>query len=152
MSPVKPIKRNRSNVSRTQAQSGSRLRVESVAGNPEFQFGQRVLLISKTELKVDQAAVERNGLVSQEQSMLHQAWSDGSFFPITNRSAVELVPEGATLMWSVEASSWVEAMTLYHKWRGWEPYHPLDDDPIKYTPEEEEEGRRLAAQAVRSPL
>ena len=69
--------------------------------------------------------------------MLHQAWSDGSFFPISNRSAAAQVPSDARLLWTVEAASWVEAMTRYHEWRGWAPYKPMDDDPGRYTDEEE---------------
>lgn len=67
--------------------------------------------------------------------MLHQAWSDGSFFPVSNRSAAAQVEPGATLIWSVDAASWYEAMRLYHQWKGWEPYVPLDDEDVIYTPE-----------------
>ncbi len=74
--------------------------------------------------------------------MLHQAWSDGSFFPVSNRSATTQVEPGATLIWSVDAASWNEAMTLYHQWRGWKPYVPLDDDDVIYTAEEEEAARK----------
>ena len=45
---------------------------------------------------------------------------------------------GATVIWTVDAASWNEAMTLYHQWRGWKPYFPLDDDDVIYTAEEEE--------------
>ena len=69
--------------------------------------------------------------------MLHQAWSDGSFFPVVNRSARALVEDGATVVWAVEAASWVEAAARYHVWRGWAPYRPMDDDPGAYTPEQE---------------
>ena len=71
--------------------------------------------------------------------MLHQAWSDGSFFPVINRSARSLVEHGATVVWAVEAASWVEAMARYHAWRGWEPYRPMDDDSGAYTAEQEAE-------------
>lgn len=50
--------------------------------------------------------------------MPHQAWSDGSFFPVVNASARALVEPGATLVWTVKAASWVEAMARYHIWRG----------------------------------
>ncbi len=69
--------------------------------------------------------------------MLHQAWSDGSFFPVINRSAAKQLEPGATIVWSVDAASWNEAMTLYHQWRGWKPYIPLDADDVIYTPEQE---------------
>jgi hypothetical protein len=72
----------------------------------------------------------------------HQAWSDGSFFPIINRSAAMQLEPGAIVIWSVDAGSWNEAMTLYHKWRGWKPYVPLDHDDVIYTPEEEEAARK----------
>ncbi|MBL8819385.1 MAG: hypothetical protein JNL58_25360 [Planctomyces sp.] len=65
--------------------------------------------------------------------MRHEAWSDGSFFPVINRSAAEQLEPGATLVWTVDAASWHEAMTLYHEWRGWKPYVPMDDDPVLYT-------------------
>jgi hypothetical protein len=71
--------------------------------------------------------------------MRHEAWSDGSFFPVINRSAAEQVEPGATLVWTVDAASWHEAMTLYHEWRGWEPYVLMDDDPVSYTNAQEAE-------------
>ncbi|AGA25064.1 hypothetical protein [Singulisphaera acidiphila] len=69
--------------------------------------------------------------------MLHQAWSDGSFFPVVNQSARALVSPDAMLVWSVEASSWDEAMARYHEWRGWAPYLPMNDDSGSYTAAEE---------------
>ena len=78
-------------------------------------------------------------------SVIHQAWSDGSFFPIINRDAAERVPPDATLMWTIAARSWTEAMQKYHEFRGWEPYQPLDDDPREYTNDEE-----LAAEELQS--
>ncbi|MCA8987878.1 MAG: hypothetical protein KDA78_09575 [Planctomycetaceae bacterium] len=77
--------------------------------------------------------------------MLHQAWSDGSFFPIINRSAASQLEPEATLIWTVDAGSWLEAMTKYHEWRGWKPYVSLDDDPVAYTAEDEIEAVRLLA-------
>ena len=71
--------------------------------------------------------------------MRHEAWSDGSFFPAINRSSAEQVEPGATLVWTVDAASWHEAMTLYHEWRGWKPYVPMDDDPVTYTNAQESE-------------
>ena len=65
--------------------------------------------------------------------MRHEAWSDGSFFPVINRSAAEQLEPGATLVWTVDAASWHEATTLYHEWRGWEPYVSTDDDPVSYS-------------------
>lgn len=75
--------------------------------------------------------------------MRHEAWSDGSFFPVINRSAAAQVEAGAALVWTVEAASWHEAMTLYHKWKGWKPYVPMDEDPLSYTAEQELEARAI---------
>ncbi len=47
--------------------------------------------------------------------MRHEAWSDGSFFPVINRSAAEQLEPGATLVWTVDTGSWHEAMTRYHE-------------------------------------
>jgi hypothetical protein len=69
--------------------------------------------------------------------LLHQAWSDGSFFPVVNRSARALVEDGATVVWTVEAANWDEAVARYYEWRGYEPYRPMDDDPGEYTAEQE---------------
>ncbi|MFO1043005.1 MAG: hypothetical protein U0941_14540 [Planctomycetaceae bacterium] len=71
--------------------------------------------------------------------MKHEAWSDGSFFPVINRSAAAQIESGATLQWSVDAASWHEAMRLYHAWKGWKPYRPLDDDPGTYSTAQEAE-------------
>ena len=79
--------------------------------------------------------------------MRHEAWSDGSFFPVINRSATDHLKPGATLVWTVDAASWHEAMTLYHKWRGWKPYVPMDDDPVSYTNAQEAE-----ALTIQEPL
>ncbi len=76
-------------------------------------------------------------------AMLHQAWSDGSFFPIINRQAAGMVEAGATVIWTIDAPSWTEAMTQHHKRHGWKPYVPQDDDPVAYTPEQEAEAARL---------
>lgn len=43
--------------------------------------------------------------------MRHEAWSDGSIFPVINRSAAAYVEAGAALVWTVEAASWHDAMT-----------------------------------------
>lgn len=75
--------------------------------------------------------------------MRHEAWSDDSFFPVINRSAAALLEPGATLVWRVDAASWHEAMTLYHDWRDWKPYVPMDDDPVIYTAEQELEAARI---------
>jgi hypothetical protein len=32
----------------------------------------------------------------------------------------------AELVWTVDADSYVEAMTLYHEHMGWGPYRPMD--------------------------
>ena len=73
--------------------------------------------------------------------MRHEAWSDGSFFPACNASARRLLEPGARLIWTVEATNWVEAMRLYHEFQGWEPYRPMDDDLGEYTTEEEKRAR-----------
>ncbi len=77
--------------------------------------------------------------------MRHEAWSDGSFFPVINRSAFEQVEAESALLWTVDAASWHEAMIRYHEWQGWKPYVPMDDDPITYTSAEETEAARLLA-------
>ena len=77
--------------------------------------------------------------------MLHRAWSDGSFLPVINRSARALVEDGATIVWTIEAACWVEAMTRYYEWRGYEPYRPMDDDHGTYTDEEERVARNEEA-------
>ena len=77
--------------------------------------------------------------------MLHQAWSDGSFFPIVNRSARALVQDGATVIWTVDAASWVDAMVRYHEWQGWESYRPMDSDPGAYSADEEAEAARMSS-------
>ena len=79
--------------------------------------------------------------------MRHEAWSDGSFFPVINRTAVEQVDAGAVLVWTVDAASWHEAMTLYHVWKQWAPYKPMDDDPVLYTNAQEAE-----APTIQKPL
>ena len=76
--------------------------------------------------------------------MLHQAWSDGSFFPVVNHSARALVEDGATVVWTVEAANWVEAMVSYHQWRGWEPYRPMDSDAGAYSAAQESEAAEIA--------
>ena len=80
--------------------------------------------------------------------MLHQAWSDGSFFPAFNRAARDLVESGATVVWSVEAASWVEAVSRYYEWRGWAPYRPMDDDPGTYTAEQEARATAAGTQST----
>jgi hypothetical protein len=80
--------------------------------------------------------------------VLHQAWSDGSFFPVVNRSARTLVEDGATVVWTVEAASWVEAMSRYHEWRGWEPYRPMDSDPGAYSAAQEAEAAEMASRTA----
>lgn len=83
--------------------------------------------------------------ISSAPTTRHEAWSDGSFFPVINRSAIEQVEAESTLLWTVDAASWHEAMTRYHEWQGWKPYVPMDDDPITYTSTEEAEAARLLA-------
>ncbi len=77
-----------------------------------------------------------------EDFMQHEAWSDGSFFPIINRSARSVVEVGSTIIWSVEASSWDDAMARWHEWKGYEPYRPMDDNPGIYSAAEEAEAAR----------
>lgn len=114
----------------------------------------------------------RPGRLVQRKSRIvrHQAWGDGSFFPVVNHSARALVEDGATVVWEVEAACWVVAVTRSHAWRGGEPSRPMDDDPGADTAEQEAEAvaaacrdgrfssaRRVAARgprliAVRAPL
>ena len=80
--------------------------------------------------------------------MLHQAWSDGSFFPLSNRSARAVVEQGAIVVWTVEAASWADAMAHYHNWRGWEPYTATGGQREPYTTEEEARAAALNQSAV----
>ncbi len=32
----------------------------------------------------------------------------------------------SNFIWEVEAENWTEACKAYHKYRGWEPYIPMD--------------------------
>ena len=75
--------------------------------------------------------------------MRHEAWSDGSFFPIINLSARSVVEEGSTIIWCVEAASWDDAMARYHEWVGYERYRPMDGDPGIYSADEEAESARM---------
>lgn len=65
--------------------------------------------------------------------MRHELWSDGSFFPVCNRQAREMVEPWATLVWSVNTPDWVTACIAYHENMGWEPYKPMEGDPGAYT-------------------
>ena len=83
--------------------------------------------------------------------MRHEAWSDGSFFPIINLSARSLVEEGSKIIWCVEAVSWDDAMARYNEWKGYEPYRPMDeDDPGIYSADEEAESARMCNGRVES--
>jgi hypothetical protein len=44
-----------------------------------------------------------------------------------HRELMEQDEPGAVLVWSVEAETYNEAMTLYHEYMGWEPYRPWDE-------------------------
>ena len=81
--------------------------------------------------------------------MRHEAWSDGSFFPASNRSARALVEDGATVVWSVEATSW--AVARYYGWRGWEPYRPMCDDPGACTAAGEAEASGVGSSGYAEP-
>lgn len=69
--------------------------------------------------------------------VLHEPWlepdNEGdalSFFPVgphVEQSRSQL-PPSATLIWTVHARGWTEAMALYEH-MGWEPYQPVDDLP-----------------------
>ncbi len=66
--------------------------------------------------------------------LLHEVWrsKDSDAFSIANKCADELrakmEPE-AELIHVIYASSWNEAMALYHEWRGWAPYKPMVGAP-----------------------
>lgn len=47
------------------------------------------------------------------------------FFPESNISAKNLLPDDAKLILTVEAGSWDEAQTKKHEYLGWEPYKPM---------------------------
>jgi hypothetical protein len=60
--------------------------------------------------------------------MLHELWVDAEGLdtfchagPIGD-GARELVGPNAKLIWTVEAKSSLEAMTLYYEYKGWGPY------------------------------
>lgn len=36
--------------------------------------------------------------------------------------------DNSVALYSVRASSWSEAMTIYHEIQGWEPYKPMPED------------------------
>ena len=75
--------------------------------------------------------------------MRHELWSDSSFFPRCNRQARAVVEAGAELVWTVDAADWDTAMRECYEYKGWEPYKPMDGDPVTYTAEQEAEAERL---------
>ena len=50
------------------------------------------------------------------------------------------ISPGAELVHVIYATSLLEAMTLYHQWRGWEPYKPVPD--FAYRPHTTEDAER----------
>lgn len=56
-----------------------------------------------------------------------ELWKVGSghaFFEFSNEAARKLLPPNATLVWSVEATSWEDARARMHRYLGWQPYKP----------------------------
>ncbi|MFD0558400.1 hypothetical protein FB566_3702 [Stackebrandtia endophytica] len=72
--------------------------------------------------------------------VLHELWNegdDGQMFCLAGPggdSARALLSPAARLVWTVEADSHVEAMTLYYRHMGWGAYTPahLEDDGRPY--------------------
>ena len=67
--------------------------------------------------------------------MNYELWGtpDRTSLSFTDANTIELYKQqgvievDAEFIWSVEASSWHEAMTLYHEFMGWEPYIRTDE-------------------------
>jgi len=67
--------------------------------------------------------------------MKYESWRDPDHYGLTFAPAFNIIkmkrqglldPQ-ATLVYSCEADSWIEAMTKYHEAMGWEPYKPMED-------------------------
>ena len=54
--------------------------------------------------------------------------TDYSFFPESNVTAREQLPEGAIKIWTIAATSWNEACAKRNEYLGWGPHEPMDDD------------------------
>lgn len=67
--------------------------------------------------------------------MRYELWGtpDRTSLSFTEANAVEVhkqqgaIEPEAEFIWSVDAESDNEAMTLYHEYMGWEPYKPMDE-------------------------
>ena len=74
--------------------------------------------------------------------MRHEAWDGalGSEFCLAGKARAELrakIDPDAELVQVIYASSYLEAQTLYHQWRGWDAYEPVPDfDYEPYTAED----------------
>ena len=88
----------------------------------------------------------------------HEVWehSLGSEFCLASKDHAELrekLDPEAELVHVIYASSYLEAQTLYHEWRGWSPYSPLPDfDYQAYTAEDAERQRREGFTQGQRPL
>jgi hypothetical protein len=88
--------------------------------------------------------------------LLHEVWAhpDGRSIGLSLAAARadELrakVDPDHRLVHSILASSWLEAMTLYHAWQGWEPYRPMPD--FEYEPYTEEQRQQQVAEGKLAP-
>lgn len=79
--------------------------------------------------------------------LAHEVWhrSDGWEFclPDVRRDAARSDDPEARREHVIFAASWVEAMTLYHAWQGWEPYVLMEGADRVYTEADLAAQRRL---------
>lgn len=72
--------------------------------------------------------------------MIYELWKTGEgsdaeldFFPADGDPRRHAgLPDGAELIWTVEADSWTAACSAMHGFLGWDEYVPVD---AEYTPE-----------------
>ena len=65
--------------------------------------------------------------MSNSVSLRYELWEDEgglSFFPESDTTFRKLLSPTATLIWSCQAESWVEAQSKKHEHLGWGPYVP----------------------------
>jgi hypothetical protein len=65
-------------------------------------------------------------------AMKYELWKSEdawTFFPLENHYEEnrEMLEQTATLTWTVEATSYNEAMKLYYDFMGWGDYQPMED-------------------------
>lgn len=57
----------------------------------------------------------------------YECWISDGCITLCHSDAEVWLKEGA-LAYTIEAESWIEAMTIHHQKQGWEPYVPFDED------------------------